>query len=90
MVFKFQLKYILLLSSVVFLLQCTKTEDTDNKVIARVGEKTLTQNEIAQIIPKNIEIEDSALMANDYVRKWVKQELLIKKANENLTLEQKI
>jgi hypothetical protein len=28
-------------------------------------------------------------MANDYVRKWVKQELLIKKANENLTLEQK-
>ncbi|GAB1452760.1 peptidylprolyl isomerase [Draconibacterium sp.] len=89
MVFKFQLKYILLLSSVVFLLQCTKTEDTDNKVIARVGEKTLTQNEIAQIIPKNIEIEDSALMANDYVRKWVKQELLIKKANENLTLEQK-
>jgi hypothetical protein len=82
-------KYILLLSSVVFLLQCTKTEDTDNKVIARVGEKTLTQNEIAQIIPKNIEIEDSALMANDYVRKWVKQELLIKKANENLTLEQK-
>lgn len=89
MVFKFQVKYILLLSSVVFLLQCTKTEDADNKVIARVGEKTLTQNEIAQIIPKNIEIEDSALMANDYVRKWVKQELLIKKANENLTLEQK-
>ena len=28
-------------------------------------------------------------MANDYIRKWVKQELLIQKANENLTLEQK-
>lgn len=89
MVFKFQLKYILLLTSMVFLLQCTKTEDVDNKVIAKVGEKTLLQSEIDQIIPKNIEVEDSILMANDYVRKWVKQELLIKKANENLTLEQK-
>jgi hypothetical protein len=73
----------------VFMLNCTNTEDVDNKVIAKVGEKTLMQNEIAQIIPKNIEIEDSILMANDYVRKWVKQELLIQKANENLTLEQK-
>jgi hypothetical protein len=89
MVFKFQLKYILLLTSIVFLLQCTKTGDTDDKVIAKVGEKTLLQSEIDQIIPKNIEVEDSILMANDYVRKWVKQELLIKKANENLTLEQK-
>jgi hypothetical protein len=73
----------------VFILQCTKTGDTDDKIIAKVGEKTLLQSEIDQIIPKNIEVEDSLLMANDYVRKWVKQELLIQKANENLTLEQK-
>jgi hypothetical protein len=71
------------------MLQCTKTEVTGDKILAQVGDKRLLQSEIAQIIPKNIELEDSTLMANDYIRKWVKQELLIQKANENLTLEQK-
>ncbi len=89
MVFKEQLKYIFVLFFSVLMLQCTKTEVVDDKIIAQVGEKTLSQSEIAKIIPQNIEVEDSILMANDYVRKWVKQELLIQKANENLTLEQK-
>lgn len=87
--FKFQLKNIFILFTSVLVLQCTKTDDVNDKVIAQVGEKKLLQSEIAQIIPNNIEVEDSALMANDYIRKWVKQELLIQKANENLTLEQK-
>ncbi len=89
MVFSVQLKYIVVLFSSVIMLQCTKTDIGDDKIIAQVGEKKLLQSEIAQIIPKNIELEDSTLMANDYIRKWVKQELLIQKANENLTLEQK-
>jgi hypothetical protein len=89
MVFRILLKYIFVLPFLVFTLQCTKTENGDDKIIAQVGEKKLLQSEIAQIIPKNIEVEDSTLIANDYIRKWVKQELLIQKANENLTLEQK-
>ena len=41
------------------------------------------------IIPSGMEIEDSIVMADDYIRKWVKKELLIQKAEENLTSEQK-
>ena len=89
MVFRVQFKYILVLLFSGLMLQCTKTGVSDDIIIAQVGEKKLLQSEIAQIIPKNIEAEDSTLMANDYIRKWVKQELLIQKANENLTLEQK-
>lgn len=89
MVFRIQLKYILVFFYSVLLVHCTKTDIVDDKIIAQVGEKKLLQSEIAKIIPKNIEVEDSALMANEYIRKWVKQELLIQKANENLTLEQK-
>jgi hypothetical protein len=73
----------------VLLLQCTKNEEVNDMVIAEVGEKKLYQSDLSQIIPKEIEGQDSLLMANDYIRKWVKQELLIQKANENLTLEQK-
>ena len=33
--------------------------------------------------------DDSTIIADDYIKKWIKQELLIQKANENLTPEQK-
>ena len=33
--------------------------------------------------------QDSILIAGDYIRKWIQQELLIQKANENLSSEQK-
>ena len=69
--------------------QCSKNEVVTDLVIAQVGEKKLLQSELSKIIPTNIDEQDSLVMADDYVRKWVKQELLIKKANENLTFEQK-
>jgi len=88
-VFRINLKYIFIILSGVLLLKCNKSEVSDDKVVAQVGEKKLFHSEISRIIPLEIEEQDSLLMANDYIRKWVKQELLINKANENLTPEQK-
>ena len=87
--FRINLKYIFIILSGVLLLKCNKSEVSDDKVVAQVGEKKLFHSEISRIIPLEIEEQDSLLMANDYIRKWVKQELLINKANENLTPEQK-
>lgn len=83
------MKYIFIILTGLLFLKCNKQEVSDDKVVAQVGEKKLFQSEISRIIPSEIEEQDSVLMANDYIRKWVKQELLINKANENLTLEQK-
>jgi hypothetical protein len=69
--------------------QCSKTEVVTDLVIAQVGDKKLLQNELSKIIPTDIDEQDSIVMAGEYIGKWVKQELLIQKANENLTLEQK-
>jgi hypothetical protein len=88
-VFRLTLKYIFIILTGLLFLKCNKQEVSDDKVVAQVGEKKLFQSEISRIIPSEIEEQDSVLMANDYIRKWVKQELLINKANENLTLEQK-
>lgn len=87
--FKLQLKYILICFAAVLLMQCTKSEVAEEKVVAQVGEKKLFQSELIKIIPDEVKDQDSVQMAKDYIRKWVKQELLINKANENLTLEQK-
>ncbi|KAF0238161.1 MAG: hypothetical protein FD181_1369 [Prolixibacteraceae bacterium] len=87
--FKLILKYIFIILAGVLLSNCIKPEISDDKVVAQVGEKKLFQSDINRIVPLEIEEQDSILMANDYIRKWVKHELLINKANENLTLEQK-
>jgi len=88
-VFKSKLKNTLVCLTAVLLMQCTKSEVVEEITVAQVGEKKLFQSEISNIIPDEVKDQDSVQMANDYIRKWVKQELLIKKANENLSLEQK-
>jgi hypothetical protein len=70
-------------------MNCTKTNVVNDEVVAQVGEKKLFQSDLSQILPSDLGEQDSSLMADEYVRKWVKQELLIQKANENLTPEQK-
>jgi hypothetical protein len=71
------------------MLNCTRTNTVTDEVVAQVGEKKLLQSDISRILPANLEESDSLLMVDEYIKKWVKQELLIKKANENLTIEQK-
>ncbi len=57
--------------------------------VARVGDEILYLTEIAGVIPANTLYDDSLLMAEDYIQKWIRRELLLKKAEENLTLQQR-
>ena len=69
--------------------QCTRSETPGESPVARVGEKVLLQTDIKQIVPLGLSPVDSAAIAGEYIKKWVRQELLIQKANENLSAEQK-
>ena len=57
--------------------------------VARVGEHYLYRSDLAEILPANVSTDDSILITDDYISRWVKQELMIQKANENLTAAQK-
>lgn len=81
------LKYVWLIGALLFIGACSS--EVDDQAVAKVGDKLLYQSNISDIIPKNSSKEDSILLANDYINKWVKQELLIQKADENLSPEQK-
>ncbi len=63
---------------------CSYFKKEDDSVVARVEDKVLTLPEVNEVIPDGLSKVDSTLFADDYVKKWVKQELLIKKAEENL------
>ena len=54
-----------------------------------MGENKLFASDLSGIIPTSLSRADSTVIADDYVEKWIKQELLVKKATENLSPEQK-
>lgn len=57
--------------------------------IAKVGEHLLTMKELSGHVPDYLDDTDSALWAEDYIKKWVQRELLHLKAEENLKAELK-
>lgn len=69
--------------------QCNRTGLPAEQPVARVGEKVLMESDIRKIVPQDLSPDDSTLIAGEYIKKWVRQELLIQKANENLSAEQK-
>ncbi len=87
--FKLFLKYCFTIVAGVFILSCSTDNNSEKVIAAEVGENVLFTSDLSGIIPTDMGEKDSAIMADDYIEKWVKLELLIQKANENLTPAQK-
>jgi len=71
-----------------FLTACNQFLQKEEPV-AKVGERQLTMTELSGYIPDYLNATDSALWADDYVKKWVQRELLLLKAEENLKADLK-
>lgn len=67
---------------------CSLLFDTGEPVV-KVGNKTLTIEELSKNVPDYLDATDSALWADDYIKKWIQRELLLLKAEENLKGEMK-
>jgi len=74
---------------VVILFGCGNKTASNGEAVARVGTSKLYHKDVSSVIPDNLRREDSILMADDYIRKWIKQELLLRKAEENLSEAEK-
>lgn len=81
---KFLIAFLILLT----LFSCKK-KTIDEKPVAQVFESYLYEKEIIDFIPKGTSREDSVLMSQNYIRNWVTQKLLLHKAIENLSGEEK-
>lgn len=67
---------------------CARFIETSEPV-AKVGEKVLSLQELSANIPDYLDATDSALWADDYIKKWVQRELILQKAEQNLKDEMK-
>ncbi|MGK0291599.1 MAG: hypothetical protein ACI86H_003068 [bacterium] len=82
-------KYSLLLILVVIFYSCNQNKTKDDKPVAKVNDKILYLSTISDIIKDGTNKEDSLLIAENYTRQWIKKQLIISKAELNLTEEEK-
>ena len=69
---------------------CTHLEPRNReRPLASVYEKNLYLSDIHDIFPSNASPQDSLLILQNYVDKWIKKQLILQKAELNLTDEQK-
>lgn len=61
--------------------------NSDDKVIAQVGNDKLYMSELEMALPLNLKNIDSISFAQNYIEKWVKNTLLLEKAELNLNKE---
>ncbi|WP_421918460.1 hypothetical protein [Marinifilum sp.] len=67
---------------------CSYKEEED-KTIAKVNQEYLYMSEVEAIVPDNSSKEDSLLIADNYIHQWIKKQLIISKAELNLTEDDK-
>ncbi len=79
----------LFLAFMPFLMSCQSMGNKENVPLAKVGSEILYLPELRSVIHDDISKEDSLLLAEDYIHKWIRHELLIGKAEENLTVSQR-
>lgn len=81
------MKFLFLLI-VAFLFSC-KSSDKKEDTIARVYDQYLYVSDLNGVVPKGTAQDDSLKLVEKYINEWVKEKLLVKKAEDNLTDEQK-
>lgn len=59
----------------------------DSKVIAKVGDQYLYADDLPVIAGNNISYEDSISISRNYIDRWIKKELMVSRAAQNLTEE---
>lgn len=73
-----------------FAINACKNNNHDNEeVLARVYDQYLYASELHDVIPKGTQVKDSLIMAKNYINNWIRQQLIISQAENNLSDEQK-
>jgi len=83
-------KTVIILLAIFLLAGCRNNNNTTKRIaVAEVGKVILYYDEMPQLIQRGINEADSAAVIQNYINKWAKRELLLQKAEENLSPELK-
>jgi len=83
----------ILILSLIFLSSCdsifNKGTEEEGALVAKVYESKLFQHDIDAVLPEGLSPKDSASFVQNFINVWAKNELMVYKAEFNLTDEQK-
>ncbi len=79
----------LFLYAVLLILMVACKTKNDEKIIATAFDNTLYQSDIIGIVPKGSSKMDSTTIIKNYINNWVRQKIVLHKAEKNLNSEQK-
>lgn len=80
----------ILVGMTIALFTCKQVEqDSEARPVVQVGNEELTTKDLKQVLPRDINAEDSAALADDYVNRWVRSKLFLRQAESNLSEEEK-
>lgn len=68
---------------------CQEEKNNNKEPIAKIHNKYLYLSDLKGVIPDEKSEEDSAHIAKNYINKWIKKQLLLEKAERNLSKERK-
>ena len=71
-----------------FITACNNPSDK-NALVAKVGEKTLTWEDVREVIPDNSSPEDSVLLAERFIQSWIREQVILTEAELTLAEEKK-
>lgn len=84
---------ILLMALVCFIASCGETEETADiskgRVVATVYGYSLYENDLTEAVPAGLSKEDSTRRAENFINSWVREMLLLSKAQNNLPAQDK-
>lgn len=81
------MKRVLIIASTILILSGCKSHSAQitRKAVAEVGNITLYYDEMPKLIQHGVNDADSAALVQNYINKWAKRQLLLQKAEDNLT-----
>jgi hypothetical protein len=80
---------LIIILTVFLLAGCNKKNTPKRIAVAEVAKVVLYYDEIPRLIQRGINESDSAAIIQNYINKWAKRQLLMQKAEENLSSELK-
>lgn len=66
-----------------------KDEKPQPGIVAKAFDRVLFVSDLASIVPKGSSHQDSITVVRSYINNWLKQQVVLKKAEDNLTEDQK-
>ena len=77
------MRYIYILFLLLLISACNRGEMS--QPVVSVGDAILTRAKLVSVIPPMSSAEDSTAVADEYIRRWVNQQVMLQKAEFNLT-----